>query len=113
MIKIILCFGNMKAWFIIKNGEIIGNPTGYETEKKARKGAEKTKDYKKLTKKYPLLINKEKLIDELKNSKVYQKGCSKDWYVLIHEKWYKNVWKTFVKENYQFEQKEFDIVFKN
>lgn len=104
----------MKAWFIFKNGEPIGNITGYTNENGAIKALNRTDDYKNLRVKYPFFIPKEKMTEELKNTGIYYEGgYYKEAYICSNKDWVEKIWEPFVKQNIQIIEKEFEIVFKN
>lgn len=100
----------MKAWFIFKDGNIIGYPVGYTTKKRAFKSLEKTDDWKKLREDYPDFISNENITNKQKNSGCYiNTGTG---YFFNSKVWNEKIWEPFVQENYQIVEKEFDIVFK-
>ena len=100
----------MKAWFIFKDGNMIGYPVGYTTKKRAFKSLEKTDDWKKLREDYPDFILNEDISNTQKNSGCYINiGTG---YVFNSKVWNEKIWEPFVQENYQIVEKEFDIVFK-
>lgn len=100
----------MKAWFIFKDGNMIGYPVGYTTKKRAFKSLEKTDDWKKLREDYPEFISNENISNTQKNSGCYINiGTG---YVFNSKVWNEKIWEPFVQENYQIVEKEFDIVFK-
>ena len=100
----------MKAWFIFKDGNLIGYPVGYATKKRAFKSLEKTDDWKKLREDYPVFILYENISNTQKNSGCYiNTGTG---YFFNSKVWNEKIWEPFVQENYQIVEKEFDIVFK-
>lgn len=104
----------MKAWFIIKNNsEVIGNPVGYTTKKGAMNGLIGKEDWIKMRTKYPQYIPIEEMTEELKNSGIYYVNFSKTGYICQNKDWLEKFWNPFVKQNIQFVEKEFEIIFKD
>lgn len=104
----------MKAWFIFKNNnEVIGNPVGYTTKQGAMKGLIGKEDWNNLRIKYPQYIPIEKMTEELKNIGIYYLNVNKTGYICQNKDWMEKFWEPFVKQNIQFIEKEFEIVFKD
>lgn len=100
----------MKAWFIFKDGKLIGYPVGYASKKRALNSLKKTDDWTKLREDYPDFISNENISNKQKNSGFYINiGTG---YIFNNKVWYEKIWEPFVQENYQIVEKEFDIVFK-
>lgn len=119
----------MKAWFVMKDGEVVGNPLGYKNERTAKKyihdcddHSDKWFEYSQVT--YGKYNGAEDIPEELKESGilVYQYSMpsffgmhpllSEGWYVSYHV-WEKNVWRPYVKEHYEIREREYEIVFKD
>ena len=102
----------MKAWFIFKDGNLIGNPIGYTTEKGARKSLEGCEDWHNCRKKYNHFYKNEDIPEDYKTNGMYEEMFDKSGWLLKNNVWEKKIWKPFVQENYQIVEKEFEIVFK-
>lgn len=102
----------MKAWFIFKDGNVIGNPVGYTTEKGARKSLEGCEDWYNCRKNYRHFYENEDIPDDYKTNGMYEEMFDKSGWLLKNNIWNKKIWEPFVQENYQIVEKEFDIVFK-
>ena len=62
----------MKAFFIFRDGELVGNPIGYTTEKGALKSLDKSIDRFNLRKNYKHFYSNEEVPEEYKtNGKEY------------------------------------------
>lgn len=102
----------MKAIFIFRDGELIGNPIGYTTVKGAKKSLVGCEDwYKQLRKYNPTIIGYNNLPEDLTGIYRWSEVCN-SWF-FEREKWSIKVWNTYVNEHYQFVEKEFDIIFKD
>lgn len=113
----------MKKWFVMKDGEVVGNPLGYKSEKLAKKYIhdcddrfDKWFEYSQVT--YGKYNGAEDIPEELKENGIftYQHSISglysEGWYV-SYLAWEKNVWKPYVKEHYEIREREYEIVFKD
>ena len=116
----------MKKWFVMKDGEVVGNPLGYKTEKSAKKyirechdNFNKWEEYSQVT--YGKYNGAEDIPEELKESGIFVYQYSMPsfmghtptiggWFV-SYPAWEKNVWKPYVKEHYEVRERNYRIVF--
>ena len=115
----------MKKWFVMKDGEVVGNPLGYKTEKLAKKyihdcddRSEQWFEYSQV--KYGKYNGAEDIPDELKKTGMFVylysmigslgKPTTDGWFV-SYPVWEKNVWKPYVKEHYEVRERNYRIVF--
>ncbi len=106
----------MKAYFIFKDGELVGSPIGYTTCAGAQEYLRVSVEYQDLVRKYyrgtiikPDHPEFEKLVDlgVYKYNKCLQSYC---WSKAV---WSKKFWQPYFQEHFKIEEKEFEIVFKN
>jgi hypothetical protein len=118
----------MKAWFVMKDGEVVGNPLGYKSERSAKKyiyncddRSDKWFEYSQVT--YGKYYGAEDIPEGLKESGIFAYQYSMPsfmgltptrggWFV-SYPVWEKNVWKPYVQEHYEIREREYEIVFKN
>jgi hypothetical protein len=119
----------MKAWFVMKDGEVVGNPLGYKDERRAKNyidycddHSDKWFEYSQV--KYGKYNGAKEIPEELKESRIFVHQCSlpsffgmhpllsEGWYV-SYPFWEMNVWEPYAKEHYEVREREYEIVFKN
>ena len=98
----------MKAFFIFKDGEVVGSQIGYTTEKGAIISLIGSKEWhEQLSKYYKGNGN----INESDLNEFYEFKPNINAYLFNQVKWSNKIWKPFVKENFEIIEKEFNIVF--
>lgn len=115
----------MKKWFVMKDGEVVGNPLGYKTEKLAKKYIHDSDDrleqwFEYSQVKYGEYNGAKEIPDELKKTGIFVylysmigslgKPITDGWFV-SYPVWEKNVWKPYVKEHYEVRERNYRIVF--
>lgn len=104
----------MKAIFIYKDGELFGSPIGYTTVKGAQKALVGTEDWYKCLRKYnELIYGKNGLTTEQEALGIYKWSEVCNQWMLQRELWSRKIWNEYVKEHYQFLEKEYEIVIKD
>lgn len=98
----------MKAIFIYKDGELFGSQTGYTTIKGAQKALVGCEDWYNLIREYEYKVTEETIKLGIHE---YWQGGNK--YLFKREVWSRKIWNEYVKEHYQFLEKEYEIVIKN
>ena len=114
----------MKAWFVMKDGEVVGNPLGYKSERSAKKyiyncddRSDKWFEYSQV--KYGKYYGAEDIPEDLKESGIFAYlhstigSLGKPRWFVSYPVWEKNVWKPYVKEHYEIREREYEIVFKD
>lgn len=101
----------MKAFFIFKDGKLVGNPIGYTTKQGAQKSLVGCEDWHKLLAPYSKCDAKEEIPQEMIDSGMFSRY--RDSWLLDREKWTRKIWTPYLKEHYEIVEKEFDIVFKD
>ena len=98
----------MKAFFIFKDGKVVGSQIGYTTEKGAINSLVGSKEWHEQLSKY----NKGNgNINESDLNEFYEFNPNINAYLFNRTKWSKKIWQQFVKENFEIIEKEFNIVF--
>lgn len=105
----------MKAFFIFRDGELYGNPTGYTTEKGAKKSLVGCEDWHNILQEYTEKhFTKEcPPNQDFIDCNMYEYSEYTESYIFNREVWSRKFWNRYVKEHYKIIEKEFDIVFKN
>lgn len=103
----------MKAWFIFKDGKIVGNLTGYTTEKGAIKSLVGSEDWHKCREAYHHFYLNENIPEEYKTNGMYKQTYDKNAWLIRNEVWSKKIWLPYMKKHYDILEKEFEIVFKD
>ena len=103
----------MKAFFIFKDGELVGSPIGYTTDKGAKKSLVGTDDYMDMLHKYDYANAEESAPQELIDMGMYVWYSSINVYLFNREVWSRKIWTKYLDEHYKIIEKEFDIVFKD
>ena len=101
-----------KAFFIYRNGKPCGNPTGYTTEKGAKKSLVGCDDWYRLLKKYEY-ISDEEITDEMKECGMYYWSEYVNEWMLDRKVWSRKIWAPYVKEHYQIIEQDYNIKVKN
>lgn len=102
----------MKAYFIFKDGELVGSPVGYTSIKGAKKSIVGTDDYMDMLHKYdqgPVNKAPQELID----MGIYVWYSSISSYLFNRDIWNRKIWNKYFDEHYKIEEKEFEIIFKD
>ena len=100
----------MKAFFIFKDGELVGNPIGYTTIQGAKNSLVGSEDWHNLLRPYEL--KRGELTEEEQKSGIWRQSMFGEGWLFSRDGWCRKVWSPYVKEHYKFIEKEFDIVFK-
>ena len=103
----------MKAFFIYKDGELVGNPIGYTTKNGALKSLVDTTDWYKCKDPYNHFYLNEDMPEEYKTNGLYEQTHDKRGWLFKRENWSRKIWTPYVKEHYNIVEKEFEIVFKD
>ena len=103
----------MKAFFIFKDGELVGSPIGYTTDKGAKKSLVGTDDYMDMLHKYDYANAEESAPQELIDMGMYVWYSSINVYLFNRDVWTRKIWNKYLDEHYKIIEKEFDIVFKD
>lgn len=103
----------MKAFFIFKDGELVGSPIGYTTDKGAKKSLVGCDDYCNVLHKYDFANACENAPQELIDMGMYVWYSSINKYLFNRDVWSRKIWNKYLDEHYKIEEKEFDIVFKD
>lgn len=104
----------MKAFFIFKDGKLVGNPIGYTTTQGAQKSLVGCEDWHNLLMPYQSKKKDEELTEEEKKSGIWKKATFTDnLWLFQREVWSRKIWTPYLKEHYKIIEKEFDIVFKD
>jgi len=103
----------MKAFFIFKDGKLVGNPIGYTTTQGAQKSLVGCEDWAKLLAPYSECNAKKDIPQEMIDSGIFRRSYDGECWLLEREKWTRKVWTPYLKEHYKIIEKEFDIVFKD
>lgn len=101
----------MKAYFIFKDGELVGSPVGYTSIKGAKKSLVRTDDYMDMLRKYdqgPVNKAPQELID----MGIYVWYNSISSYLFNRDVWNRKIWNKHFNKHYKIEEKEFEIIFK-
>lgn len=102
-----------KAFFIYRDGKKFGNPTGYTTEKGAKKSLVGCEDWYRLLIPYQRLNAKEEISDEMKATGFFEWSKYGNCWLFDRAAWSRKIWTPYVKEHYQFIEKDYDIEIKN
>lgn len=101
----------MKAFFIYKDGGIVGSQVGYTTRKGALKSLVGSVDWYKELRKYEYKQPHE-ITDEDKAEGIFkQNPIDVGSWCFCREAWSRKIWGKYVEEHYEIVEKEFDIVF--
>lgn len=103
----------MKAFFIFKDGELVGSPIGYTSDKGAKKSLVGSEDYCNVLHKYDFANACEKAPQELIDMGLYEWYSSINLYLFNRDVWTRKIWNKYFNEHYKIIEKEFDIVFKD
>ena len=104
----------MKAFFIFKDGKLVGSPIGYTTEKGALKSRVGCEDWYKTLRPYDKHIyGLENISKEQSKLGLWKYYSTTDHWLFQREIWSRKIWTPYVKEHYKIIEKEFDIVFKD
>ena len=103
----------MKAFFIFKDGKLIGSPIGYTTPKGAEKSLVGCEDWHRLHDQYAKYNAKENLSQELIDSGLFSRSYNGKTWLFEREKWSRKIWHPYMKKHYDIVEKEFDVVFKD
>jgi hypothetical protein len=103
----------MKAFFIFKDGELVGSPIGYTTEKGARKSLVGSEDWCDELYKYDYANACPNAPQELIDMGLYEWSEYTNSYLFNREAWSRKIWNKYFNEHYKIIEKEFDIVFKD
>ena len=106
----------------MKDGEVVGNPLGYKSERSAKKYIRDCDDHfehwdKYITVTYGEYNGADNIPEELKKSGIFVQKFSDyldrwGWFA-SSAAWEKNVWRPYVKEHYEIREREYEIVFKD
>ena len=99
----------MKAVFIYKDGKQVGNPTGYTTVKGAKKSLVGCEDWYRLLTPYVKPRNDNDIPTEWIKSGIFEWSEHIESYLFKQEVWSRKVWNEYVKEHYEFIEKEYNI----
>lgn len=107
----------MKAYFIFKDGELVGSPIGYKTEDEAQIDIDKSDEYKELYKKYKILDSgfigdNNPFFEKCLGTGCYRFNPKLGWYQFDKEIWKNKIWIPYVNEHFKIIEKEFEIIFK-
>lgn len=103
----------MKAYFIFKDGELVGSPVGYTSIKGAKKSLVGSEDYCNELHKYDYANAEVSAPQELIDMGMYVWENSINLYLFNREVWSRKIWNKYLDEHYKIIEKEFDIVFKD
>lgn len=103
----------MKAYFLFKDGELIGSPIGYTTDKGARKSLVGSEDWCNELFKYDREAIRANPPQELIDMGMYEWSEYTNSYLFNREVWSRKIWNKYFNEHYKIIEKEFDIVFKD
>lgn len=103
----------MKAFFIFRDSELIGNPIGYTTKDEALISLIGCIDWHKCRENYSHFYNQEDIPEEYKINGLYKETFDKRGWIINNENWSRTIWMPYVNEHYNIIEKEFDIVFRN
>lgn len=103
----------MKAFFIYRDGKKFGNPTGYTTEKGARKSLVGCEDWYKLLMPFQLSNAKEELNPKMKATGVFKWSEYVNCWLLDRNLWSRKIWAPYVKEHYQIIEQEYNVEVSN
>lgn len=103
----------MKAFFIFKDGEVVGSPIGYTTELGAKKALVGTKEWYTELWKYDKGNGKKTVPQESIDLGLYKWSESVQCYLFDRTVWSRKIWNKYVEEHYKIVEKEFDVVFKD
>lgn len=103
----------MKAFFIFKDGELIGSPIGYTTVKGAQKSLVGSEDWSRLHIQYAIYNASKDIPQEMIDSGMFRRSYNNECWLFEREVWTRKVWTPYLKEHYKIIEKEFDIVFKD
>lgn len=104
----------MKAYFIYKDGKLVGHPVGYTTAEGAKKSLVGSEDWHRELKKYDKWhAHKENPPQELIDMKMYEWSEYTDCWLFERKVWSTKVWNEYVKKHYQFLEKEYEIIVKD
>lgn len=98
-----------KAIFIYRDGKLVGNATGYTTEKGARKSLVGCGDWYKVMKPYETYYEKDDIPVEYKDMGIYEWSEYTNCWIFRREVWSRKVWNEYVKKHYRFVEKEYNI----
>jgi hypothetical protein len=98
-----------KAIFIYRDGELVGNATGYTTEKGAKKSLVGCSDWYKVMKPYKTVYKDDEIPQEYKEMGIYEWSKYTNSWLFKREVWSRKVWNEYVKKHYQFVEKDFNI----
>ena len=98
-----------KAIFIYRDGELVGNATGYTTEKGARKSLVGCRDWYNVMKPYKTFYKEDEIPQEYKDMGIYEWSKYTNSWLFKREVRSRKVWNEYVKKHYQFVEKDFNI----
>ena len=99
----------MKAFFIYRDGKPYGSPTGYTTEKGAKKSLVGCQDWYKVMRPYRSVFKKGEIPEEWITMGIYEWCEYTDSYLFKREVWSRKIWTPYMKEHYQIVEKEYNI----
>lgn len=98
----------MKAFFIYRDGKEFGRPTGYTTEKGAKKSLVGCDDWYNLLMPYQLLNTKKEISEEMKATGLFEWSKYTNCWFFDRRVWSRKIWAPFVKEHYQIIEQDYD-----
>lgn len=99
----------MKAFFIYRDGKPFGNPTGYTTEKGAKKSLVGCEDWYRLLIPYQQLNAKKEISDEMKEIGFFEWSNYSECWLFNRAKWSRAIWTPYVKKHYEIVEKDYNI----
>lgn len=103
-----------KAFFIYRDGKKYGSPTGYTTEKGAKKSLVGCDDWHRLLTPYKVLNGtKEDISEEMKATGVFVWNKYINCWRLDRKVWSRKIWAPYVKEHYKIVEQGYNIEIKN
>ena len=103
----------MKAFFLFKDGNLVGSPLGYTTKVGAKKSLVGTEDWQEVLNKYDIGNGRKSVPQELIDMGLYEWGTYSNSYIFNRDAWSRKIWSKYFDEHYKIEEKEFEIVFKD
>ena len=100
----------MKHWFIYRDGKLIGNPTGYTTLQGAKKSLVGCSDWYKVMRPYQTAFTDDNIPQrEWIDMGIYEWSEYANCYLFKREVWSRKVWNEYLKEHYEFVEREYTI----